>query len=210
VACLREGARRFAWEQRDPAPRARRDQGWLVGTGVAASTYPVFRLPGSVATIRVTPDGRYAVSIGAADIGTGTWTALIQIAPDALEVDVDDIDLRIGDTALPMGCANRRLLRFHELGLDDRRNRQHAADSPGVRPRWKGAGRGASGCRRDARQSVYRANRWGPRGSASSVSSAPPQRSPTPSTTPPASASTTDHPRQALAMRPPESERRRS
>jgi xanthine dehydrogenase YagR molybdenum-binding subunit len=102
VACLREGARRFGWEQRDPTPRARREGHWLVGTGVAASTYPVHRLPGSAATIRVGPDGRYAVLIGAADIGTGTWTTLTQIAADALEVAVEDVELQIGDTALPM------------------------------------------------------------------------------------------------------------
>lgn len=101
LACLREGARRFGWERRDPTPRARRDRGWLVGTGVAASTYPVYRLPGSAATIRVGPDRRYAVLIGAADIGTGTWTALTQIAADALEVPMEDVDLRIGDSALP-------------------------------------------------------------------------------------------------------------
>jgi xanthine dehydrogenase YagR molybdenum-binding subunit len=102
VACLHEGARRFGWEPRDPTPRARRDRGWLVGTGVAASTYPVWRLPGNAATIRVGPDGRYSVLIGAADIGTGTWTALTQIAADALEVPIDDVELQIGDTALPM------------------------------------------------------------------------------------------------------------
>ncbi|HKF75973.1 MAG TPA: xanthine dehydrogenase family protein molybdopterin-binding subunit [Candidatus Dormibacteraeota bacterium] len=101
VACLREGARRFGWERRDPTPRARHDRGWLVGTGVAASTYPVFRLPGSTASIRVGPDRRYEVLIGAADIGTGTWTTLTQIAADALEVPMEDIDLRIGDSALP-------------------------------------------------------------------------------------------------------------
>jgi xanthine dehydrogenase YagR molybdenum-binding subunit len=105
VACLQEGARRFGWARRDPTPRARRDRGWLVGTGVAASTYPVFRLPGSAATIRARPDGHYSVLIGAADIGTGTWTALTQIAADALEVPIDDIDLRIGDTALPMAVS---------------------------------------------------------------------------------------------------------
>jgi xanthine dehydrogenase YagR molybdenum-binding subunit len=101
VTCLREGARRFGWQPRDPTPRARYDDDWLVGTGVAASTYPVFGAPGSFATIQVRPEGRYTVLIGAADIGTGTWTALTQIAADALEVPVDDIDLRIGDTVLP-------------------------------------------------------------------------------------------------------------
>jgi xanthine dehydrogenase YagR molybdenum-binding subunit len=102
VGCLREGARQFGWQPRDPTPRSRRQAGWLVGTGVAASTYPVHRLRGSVATIRVGAGGRYTVLIGAADIGTGTWTALTQIAADALAVKVDAIDLRIGDTAYPM------------------------------------------------------------------------------------------------------------
>src|SRR5215467_1479439 len=89
VTCLREGARRFGWELRDPTPRARRDRGWLVGTGVAA------------ATIRVDSEGRYAVLIAAADVGTGTWTALAQIAADALDVPMANVDLRIGDSALP-------------------------------------------------------------------------------------------------------------
>jgi xanthine dehydrogenase YagR molybdenum-binding subunit len=101
IACLQEGARRFGWEQRDPSPRARHEAGWLVGTGVAASTYPVYRDSGTSATIRAGADGRYTVLIGAADIGTGTWTALTQIAADSLQVAVEDVDLRIGDTALP-------------------------------------------------------------------------------------------------------------
>ncbi|MGK5739270.1 xanthine dehydrogenase family protein molybdopterin-binding subunit [Micromonospora sp. URMC 103] len=101
VTCLREGARRFGWEQRDPTPRARREGGWLVGTGVAAATYPVLRLPGSKATIRAGADGRYLVLIAAVDIGTGTRTALTQVAADALQVDVEQIDLRLGDTAYP-------------------------------------------------------------------------------------------------------------
>jgi xanthine dehydrogenase YagR molybdenum-binding subunit len=101
VACLREGARRFGWADRPAHPRARQEGRWLVGTGVASSTFPVIRLPGSVARISYVGDGRYVVEIGATDIGTGTWTALAQIAADALGTGVDDIDLRIGDTALP-------------------------------------------------------------------------------------------------------------
>ncbi len=102
VACLREGARRFGWERRDPTPGVRRENGWLVGTGVAASVYPVYRIPGSAATIRSILGGRYRVEIAAADIGTGTWTTLTQIAADALGVPVHAIEMQIGDTALPM------------------------------------------------------------------------------------------------------------
>jgi xanthine dehydrogenase YagR molybdenum-binding subunit len=101
IACLREGAERFGWEGRDPAPHARMDGRWLVGTGVAASMYPVGRMPGTKARIRSLGEGGYAVEIGAVDIGTGTWTALTQISADALGVGVEEIDLRIGDTNLP-------------------------------------------------------------------------------------------------------------
>ena len=100
VTCLQEGARRFGWRPRDPAPRARREDGWLVGTGVAAAIYPMFRLPGGAA-IRAHPDGRRTVSLGAADIGTGARTALMQIAADALDVRIKDVELRIGDSDLP-------------------------------------------------------------------------------------------------------------
>jgi xanthine dehydrogenase YagR molybdenum-binding subunit len=101
VNCLREGARRFGWYRRDPTPRVRNEDGWLVGTGVAASTYHALLQPGSVATIRVQPPGRYTVLIAAADLGTGTWTALTQVAADALGVAMADVDLHIGDTAYP-------------------------------------------------------------------------------------------------------------
>jgi xanthine dehydrogenase YagR molybdenum-binding subunit len=101
LACLREGAARFGWNERDPRPRSRAEGGWLVGTGVASSAYPVLQLPGSQARIRAHPGGMYDVTIGAADIGTGTWTALTQIAADALGADVDHVELSIGDSALP-------------------------------------------------------------------------------------------------------------
>jgi len=63
--------------------------------------YPVYRMPGTRSRIRSLGEGRYTVEIGAVDIGTGTWTALTQIAADALGVGIGAVDLRIGDTSLP-------------------------------------------------------------------------------------------------------------
>jgi xanthine dehydrogenase YagR molybdenum-binding subunit len=100
IACLREGAQRFSWAQRDPQPRARRDGPWLIGTGVAASTYPVRQYP-ATALVQVDRAGRYQVRIDATDIGTGAWTVLTQIAADALEVPPERVQLEIGDSALP-------------------------------------------------------------------------------------------------------------
>lgn len=102
VDCMRLGARKFGWDQRAARPGQQQVGEWLTGIGMAASIYPVIRNPGSTARIRAEADGTYRVSIGAMDIGTGTWTALTQIAADALEVPPDSVDLHIGDTALPM------------------------------------------------------------------------------------------------------------
>jgi xanthine dehydrogenase YagR molybdenum-binding subunit len=101
VECLRTGAERFDWGGRDPAPGVRRDGEWLVGTGVATAVYPAMVMPGNSARIEHVAPGRFAVQIGAVDIGTGTWTALTQIAADTLGCDVDAVDLQIGDTDLP-------------------------------------------------------------------------------------------------------------
>lgn len=101
IACFQEGARMFGWADRDPTPAVHQRDGWLVGTGTASSVFPVIRLPGSVATIEFAGKGRYRVEIDAVDLGTGAWTALSQIAADALDIPFEAVDLRIGDTSLP-------------------------------------------------------------------------------------------------------------
>ncbi|MFC0248815.1 xanthine dehydrogenase family protein molybdopterin-binding subunit [Citricoccus parietis] len=101
VECLHRGAELFGWADRPAEARATLDGDWWVGTGVASSTYPAHFFPGNAARIAALGGGRYAVSIGAVDIGTGARTALLQIAADALGVGVADVDLAIGDTDLP-------------------------------------------------------------------------------------------------------------
>jgi xanthine dehydrogenase YagR molybdenum-binding subunit len=99
VACLREGARRFGWAERDPRPGARRHGRWLTGTGVAASTYPARRQPSRATAAAV--DGEFVIRIAAADIGTGARTALTQIAAEALGVPPGQVRVELGDSDLP-------------------------------------------------------------------------------------------------------------
>ncbi|MFE9581475.1 xanthine dehydrogenase family protein molybdopterin-binding subunit [Nocardia sp. NPDC006044] len=101
IDCLHRGADEFGWAARNPAPRSRRDGDWLVGTGVAAATYPATESAGNAARIEFGADNRYRVQIGAADIGTGAWTTLTQIAADALRCPFESVRLEIGDTDLP-------------------------------------------------------------------------------------------------------------
>lgn len=102
VGCLRAGAERFGWHERDPRPRSRQDGRWLFGVGVAGATYPTGRSP-ATAIARVDGVGNYQVRIDASDIGTGAWTALTQIAADALQIPPERVDLEIGDSSLPRG-----------------------------------------------------------------------------------------------------------
>jgi xanthine dehydrogenase YagR molybdenum-binding subunit len=100
VECLRRGAELFGWADRDPAPGARHAGEWLTGTGVAGATYPAMVMP-STATVRAEADGRFTVSTAAIDIGTGGRTVIVQIAAVCLGVDLDVIDVEIGDSRLP-------------------------------------------------------------------------------------------------------------
>ena len=99
VACLREGARRFGWDAAT-AGFGRRDGRWLLGAGVAASTYPVNQAPSS-ARATLASDGTADVELAAADIGTGARTVLTQIAADELGVAPAMVRLHLGDSSLP-------------------------------------------------------------------------------------------------------------
>ncbi|MET4924206.1 xanthine dehydrogenase family protein molybdopterin-binding subunit [Streptomyces sp. PSRA5] len=100
VECLREGARRFGWRDRDPRPGARKQGRFLLGSGVAAASYPVLISP-STAEARADADGRFLVRVNATDIGTGARTVLTQIAADALHAPMDRVRVEIGDSDLP-------------------------------------------------------------------------------------------------------------
>ncbi|MFF3325169.1 xanthine dehydrogenase family protein molybdopterin-binding subunit [Streptomyces sp. NPDC002889] len=98
--CLREGARRFGWQQRDPRPGVRREGNLLVGSGVASAMYPAL-IVASTASAHADRDGTFLVRTNATDIGTGARTVLAQIAADALGVSLDAVRIDIGSTDLP-------------------------------------------------------------------------------------------------------------
>ncbi|AZS74782.1 xanthine dehydrogenase [Streptomyces lydicus] len=100
VGCLREGAERFGWRPRDPRPGVRREGDLLLGTGVAAATYPVL-IAASAADAHAAADGTYRIRINATDIGTGARTVLAQIAAGVLAVPEERIRIEIGSSDLP-------------------------------------------------------------------------------------------------------------
>lgn len=105
IRCYDEGAKRFGWSQRSPTPGARREGDWLIGHGMAAAARVNF-LSESAARVRLEADGRAVIESDMTDIGTGTYTILAQIAGDLLGLAIDQVEVRLGDSALPAGAGS--------------------------------------------------------------------------------------------------------
>ena len=98
--CYEEGARRFGWPERVPAPGTTRDGEWLVGIGMAAALRGNFTVEAE-ARVTLGADGRATVECDMTDIGTGTYTVLAQVAGEMLGLAIADVEVRLGDTDLP-------------------------------------------------------------------------------------------------------------
>ncbi|MFN3522596.1 MAG: xanthine dehydrogenase family protein molybdopterin-binding subunit [Phenylobacterium sp.] len=99
--CYAEGAKRFGWAGRPLAPRQMRDEsGMLVGWGVGTALFPCPHFPAEArATLRA--DGTALVETAGVDMGQGAWTALAQIAAEALGLDPDKVEFHSGVSSLP-------------------------------------------------------------------------------------------------------------
>jgi xanthine dehydrogenase YagR molybdenum-binding subunit len=73
---------------------------WRVGYGMASATRPAKRQP-CAARARLQADGLAVVQSSTADMGTGTYTVMAQIAADALGWPVSRVRFELGDTDLP-------------------------------------------------------------------------------------------------------------
>jgi xanthine dehydrogenase YagR molybdenum-binding subunit len=98
--CYGKGAELFGWARRQPRPRSMRHGDTLIGWGMSTATYPAKRLPAS-ALAQLTPDGTIVVRAATHEFGTGTYTAMSQVAANALNVPVTRIRFELGDTNFP-------------------------------------------------------------------------------------------------------------
>ena len=90
------GAERMAWHDRE-LHRAG-DGPWRRGWGMASQLWGGGGGPPANATVKLLPDGTAEVMAGVQDIGTGTRTALAQIAAEELGVEVGTVRVVVGDT----------------------------------------------------------------------------------------------------------------
>ena len=99
-ACYRQAAEKFGWARRNPQPRLMREGASLVGWGMATGVWEAQQQKASAKAV-LTADGKLTVASATADIGTGTYTIMTQIAAELLGLPLEDVTFKLGDSALP-------------------------------------------------------------------------------------------------------------
>jgi CO/xanthine dehydrogenase Mo-binding subunit len=86
------------WDKRDEV-RARGGGPWRHGVGLASQIWFGGGGPPSYAWVRLGSDGRVQVVTAMQDIGTGTRTAMAQIAAEELGIPMEHVQVSLGDSA---------------------------------------------------------------------------------------------------------------
>ncbi|RUR31291.1 aldehyde oxidoreductase molybdenum-binding subunit PaoC [Vreelandella nanhaiensis] len=99
VECLRKGAEGFNWSARNTTPGSKREGQWLIGQGMAGAYRGAPTLD-SGARVRLS-EGRLIVETDMTDIGTGSYTIIAQTAAETMGLEMDDVEVRLGNSAYP-------------------------------------------------------------------------------------------------------------
>jgi xanthine dehydrogenase YagR molybdenum-binding subunit len=98
--CYRQGAEKFGWSRRNPSPGAMQDGDRLIGWGMATGVWEAMRFAAGAKAV-LPADGKLKVSSATADIGTGTYTIMTQIAAETLGLPIENVTFELGDSSLP-------------------------------------------------------------------------------------------------------------
>jgi xanthine dehydrogenase YagR molybdenum-binding subunit len=102
VECFNLGSQKFGWEKRNPDVGSMKQDGKILGWGMASCSWPAERFS-SDARVELLDNGKARVAVATQDIGTGTYTVLALIVAEKLGIPTDKVDVHLGDTDLPPG-----------------------------------------------------------------------------------------------------------
>ncbi|MDB5955204.1 xanthine dehydrogenase family protein molybdopterin-binding subunit [Ramlibacter sp.] len=100
IPCLEEGARRFAWERRNPQPGQMREGRFLIGMGMASASRSN-KLQQGKCKLKIGSDGMLVARMSMTDIGTGSYTVFTQIAAEMFGLPVERVRIELGDSDFP-------------------------------------------------------------------------------------------------------------
>lgn len=99
--CIQKGAEKIGWKENwSPETGKLRDGDWNIGYGMAVGFWNANRQKAS-ASIEMKPNGDIIVRSAMTDIGTGTGTAMQNMAHNFLGIPKEKITIELGDSDLP-------------------------------------------------------------------------------------------------------------
>jgi xanthine dehydrogenase YagR molybdenum-binding subunit len=98
--CYRQGAEKIGWTKRNARPRSIREGHELIGYGMATGMWEANQQSASARAV-LSASGNLEVSCATADIGTGTYTIMTQVAADLLGLPMKDVTFKLGDSNFP-------------------------------------------------------------------------------------------------------------
>ncbi len=98
--CYELGAEKIGWARRNKKPGDGQGKKKR-GLGVASQIWWGAGVPGTLADIKVHPDGSVEAICGTQDLGGGTRTFMAMVTAETLGLEPQDITVKIGDTTYP-------------------------------------------------------------------------------------------------------------
>jgi len=100
--CYEKGKELIGWKNRSLRPGEKKEEGMLMGYGMANGVFGASRGQASVRAILIA-DGSLTLESAVSDMGPGTGTAMIKIAAENLKWPIEKIKFVLGDSQLPPG-----------------------------------------------------------------------------------------------------------
>ena len=100
--CYAYGINKIGWKNRPTVPGALKENGWLIGYGMAVGIFGAGKGSASVRIV-LSNDGKLLLECGVSDMGPGTTTAMTILASEAMQMPIQKIKFKLGDSDLPPG-----------------------------------------------------------------------------------------------------------
>jgi xanthine dehydrogenase YagR molybdenum-binding subunit len=100
--CYAYGMEKIGWKNRPTVPGSLKENGMFIGYGMSVGVFGAGKGAASVRIV-LSNDGKLLLECAVSDMGPGTMTSMSIIASDAMQMPIQKIKFKLGDSDLPPG-----------------------------------------------------------------------------------------------------------
>lgn len=100
--CYEYGKTKIGWNKRSKTPGLLKENGWQIGYGMAVGVFGAGKGVASVRAI-LNSNGNLILETAVSDMGPGTTTSMTRIAAEKMQIPIEKVKFKLGDSNLPPG-----------------------------------------------------------------------------------------------------------